>query len=349
MNRQMTRTAGRLALVAITAVLAASTAGGAVAHAPDPTLSGGAFGLDQVLEFAWRSGDRPPSAHRSAIRAAAGDVSESRASRSALFSYDADGDSLIGYGTDATCGTNGIACFTRSVSNDRFTMWFREQGHVFDWGTLKWCQSYETPPNGCYDVENVALDEFGHILGLGHHVNYGDDRDYRDAVVQAVSRTKPKSGWNAHAFGPCDVASLQKLYDAVGGTLISTCLSLATNLTLAPSVSRVAYGGTVRLTATLRIADNDSYGKLRNNLASNRAITLQRRPAGTSTWTTVGSMSPDAPGTYVSNIRLTAATDFRAVFKTPGNEGLRGDTSGAVRVTVSGCTTSPCPALVQAE
>jgi hypothetical protein len=345
----MTRTAGRVALLAVTVMVAASSAGGAGAHAPDPTLSGGAFGLNQVLEFAWRSGDRPPSAHRAEILAAADDVYESRASRSALFSYDADANNLIGYGTDATCGTNGIACFTRSVSDDRFTMWFREQGHVFDWGTLKWCQSYETPPNGCYDVENVALDEFGHILGLGHHANYADDRDYLDAVVQAVSRTKPKAGWNAHAFAPCDVGSLQKLYDAVGGTLISTCLSLATNLTLVPSVTRVAYGGTVRLTATLRIADNAAYGKLRDNLASNRAITLQRRPAGTTTWSTVGAMTPDGPGTYVSNVALTAATEFRAVFKTPTDEGLRGDTSATALVTVSGCTTSPCPASVPAE
>ena len=44
-------------------------------------------------------------------------------------------------------------------------MWFREQGRVFDWGTLEWCQMYTTAPNGCYDVETVALDEFGHVEG----------------------------------------------------------------------------------------------------------------------------------------------------------------------------------------
>ena len=51
-------------------------------------------------------------------------------------------------------------------------MWLREQGHVYDWGTLKWCQAYASPPNGCYDAETIALDEFGHVEGLGHHVNY---------------------------------------------------------------------------------------------------------------------------------------------------------------------------------
>ena len=103
------------------------------------------------------------------------------------------GPSLIGYGAGATCGVNGLACFTRDVP-DGFTMWFREQGHVFDWGTMKWCEAYASPPNGCYDAENIALDEFGHVEGLGHHDNFDSDSDYRDAVVQTYSRTKPAAG-----------------------------------------------------------------------------------------------------------------------------------------------------------
>ena len=101
-----------------------------------------------------------------------------------------DAPNPIGYGSGATCGPAGIACFTRSVP-DRFTMWFRQQGYPFDWGTLRWCQAYSSPPTGCFDVENIALDEFAHIEGLGHHVNYADERDYLDAVVQTYSRQKP--------------------------------------------------------------------------------------------------------------------------------------------------------------
>ena len=89
---------------------------------------------------------------------------------------------------------------------DVFTMWLREQGHVFDWGTLKWCQTYTTPPNGCYDAETIALDEFGHVEILDHHVNHDDDSDFTDAVVQTFSRTKPNAGWNMHVLGRCDVA-----------------------------------------------------------------------------------------------------------------------------------------------
>ena len=97
-------------------------------------------------------------------------------------------------------------------------MWLREQGHVFDWGTLKWCQAYTTAPNGCYDAETIALDEFGHVEGLNHHVNYSSDSDYDDAVVQTFSRTKPAAGWNRHTFGRCDVATLQVKYDVTSST-----------------------------------------------------------------------------------------------------------------------------------
>ena len=96
----------------------------------------------------------------------------------ATFAYDAGGSNPIGYGAGATCGVNGLACFTRDAP-DGFTMWLREQGHVFDWGTLKWCQAYTTAPNGCYDAETIALDEFGHVEGLDHHVNYADDSRLR--------------------------------------------------------------------------------------------------------------------------------------------------------------------------
>ena len=108
---------------------------------------------------------------------------------------------------------NGLACFTRNAP-DSFTMWFREQGRVFDWGTLRWCQMYTTPPNGCYDVETVALDEFGHVEGLGHHVNFADERDYTDAVVQTFSRTEAAGrATTCTSSGACDVATLQIRYD----------------------------------------------------------------------------------------------------------------------------------------
>jgi hypothetical protein len=189
---------------AIIALLALALTGvGAAAHGPDPTLSGGAFSQSQDLRFRWRSGSEPTAAIKTAIKAAAADANATRASKGATFTYDAAGSNPIGYGTGATCGVNGLACFTRTVPSG-FTIWLREQGHVYDWGTLRWCQSYSSPPNGCYDAETITLDELGHVEGLDHHVNYASDSDYEDAVVQTFSRTKPSTGWDRHAFGRCD-------------------------------------------------------------------------------------------------------------------------------------------------
>src|ERR1700693_4395509 len=143
-------------IIALTAV-----AGSTAAHAPDPFFASGPFGQNQVLQYHWRGGAEPSSVIKAAINAAAADANASRASKAATFAYNASGSNPIGYGAGATCGVNGLACFTRVVPNG-FTIWLREQGHVYDWGSLKWCQAYSSPPNGCYDAETITLDELGH-------------------------------------------------------------------------------------------------------------------------------------------------------------------------------------------
>lgn len=335
----------RWEMAAIAAVAAlALTGGGVAAHGPDPKLSSGPFGQDQVLRFRWRSGSVPTTAIKTAITKAVADANASRGSRAATYVYDSAGPNPIGYGPGATCGVNGLACFTRTPPTS-FTMWLREQGHVYDWGTLKWCQAYASPPNGCYDAETITLDELGHVEGLDHHVNYSNDLDYEDAVVQTFSRTKPSTGWNRHSFGRCDVATLQVMYDLTSTSAkYSTCLSLATVLTLGASPSGILVGGSTTLTATLKVVDAGSYGRLGANLVSGRAVTLQRRASGAAAWTTVGSMpAGSSSGTYVLAQRLTASTEFRAVFATPSSEGLVGDTSPTVSVFVTTCAGSLAP------
>ncbi len=339
------QTAGLSVVMALAMVV--SVAATAAGHGPDPVLGGPLYAQNQALLFAWRSGAAPPAAIRTAIRAAAADATATRASKAASFAYDAAGTNPIGYGVGATCGPNGIACFTRDAP-DGFTMWFREQGHSFDWGTLRWCQSHASPPNGCFDVETIALDEFGHVEILNHHVNYADERDYDDAVVQTVSRSRPQAGWNTHRFGTCDVATLQREYDVPNTTTkYSTCLDLSTTLKLVASPTSVAYGGTTTLTATLKVADVAAYDRLRGNPVSGRPVTLQRRTVGTTTWIAVGTMAPGSSGTYSLAIKLQSSTEFRAVFKTPSDEGLNGGTSPTVAVAVAGCSAPPCPLIVQ--
>lgn len=321
---------------ALAAVVGLLVAGGSVtAHGPDPLIGSGRWIQDQALTFSWRSGSVPTSAIQTAIKAAAADVAASRASQAASYVYDPAGPSLIGYGTGATCGVNGLACFTRSLPST-FTMWLREQGHVYDWGTLKWCQAYTTLPSGCYDAENVALDEFGHIEILDHHVNWSSWSDYEDAVVQALSQGYPSAGWSKHAFGRCDVATLQMQYEVrTWAAKYSTCLDLATTLGLTSNVSHIAAGGWIAMTATLKVADVSSYVRLALNPLSARVVTLQRSPRGTTSWTTVGTMTAGpASGTYTLAVQLTAATDFRAVFGAPTDEGLRAATSPSLSVAV---------------
>lgn len=319
-------------LVALLLLL--TVASSATAHGPDPIFSG-RWNQNQDLRYAWRSGAVPPSAYQGPINAAAADVNASRGSQAATFAYSSGASNLVGYGTGATCGTLGLACFTRNPTSS-FTVWMREQGHRFDWGSLRWCQAYSSWPDGCYDVENVILDEFGHVEILTHHSNLSGESDYLDAVVQELSRTKPKAGYNAHGLGRCDVAALQVQYDMPGwGAKYSTCLSLATTLTLAASPTAVSKGASTTLTATLKVADVASYSRLALNPVALRTVVLQRRPSGATTWTTVGTMSNGpTSGTYTQTLSLTARTDFRAVFATPSGEGLLGSTSPSVTVSV---------------
>ena len=328
-----------IATVGAVALALTTVVGPATAHAPDPTFASGPFGQNQALTFRWRAGAEPASVIKTAISAAAGAANASRGSKAATFTYSTSGANLIGYGLGATCGVNGLACFTRNVPYG-FTIWLREQGHVFDWGTLKWCQAYSTAPNGCYDAETVTLDELGHVEGLDHHVNHADDSDYFDAVVQTYSRTKPSSGWNAHAFGRCDIATLQMLYDMLNTSArYSTCLDLTTVLTLTASPTTLVSGATTTLTASLKVYDADSYRQLGGNSVSGRTVTLQRRAPGATTWTSIGTMPVGSTaGTYVLGQRPGADTDYRAVFATPSSEGINGDSSGTIRVTVSGCS-----------
>jgi hypothetical protein len=319
-------------LAAVVVLLLGSA--GVAAHGPDPIFSG-RWNQNQALTFSWRSGAVPGSVYQTAIKAAAADASATRGSEAASFAYSSGASNPIGYGTGATCSTAGIACFTRNPTTS-FTMWMREQGHRFDWGALRWCQAYSSAPDGCFDVENIMLDEFGHVEILNHHDTYSNESDYLDALVQTVSHAKPKAGWNAHALGRCDVASLQLQYDMLGwGAKYSTCLSLATTLTLSASPASIVKGGTSTLSATLKVADNAAYVRLALNPVALRAVTLQRRPAGTTTWTTVGTMANGSTsGSYTTSLSLTARTEFRALFARPADEGLLASTSSIVTVSV---------------
>lgn len=335
-----------LAITAATALLGLALPSPILGHGPDPILAGEAlYPQSKELRFRWVGGGAPPAAMRTAIVAAAADANQSSQSRAPIFAYDATGASFVQYGEDVVCGVNGIACMRRDEPN-AFRMFFREQGHTFDWGTMKWCQMFAAAPNGCYDAENVALDEFGHVQILGHHANDPDEGDYTDAVVQTYSRTKPSDGWDADVLGRCDVATLQRKYGLLAAnTKVSTCLDLASSVSIKASVTSGRFDQPVTLTATLEISDLDAYERLGGQNLSGRVVRLDRKTS-TGSWASLGTMKPGSiAGTYVSATTIRYTADYRAVFTTPSAEGLRAATSPTARVTLVSCS-GLCPSSI---
>ncbi len=336
---------GRRAALAMSAALLATVALGgpaALAHGPDPLLgSGTRWARDQVVPYQWDPNGPPPAWAAAEIDAAADDIERTINSRAATFTRVASSGNRIYYGILVPCSSYGIACMDRSGAPDSFTgMWFRPHNYPFDWGTLKWCQAMATMANGCYDVENVALDEFGHMELLGHHVNYSDERDFSDSVVQFAARNRPKEGWNQHFLGRCDVARLQLEYSLQSSSdHVSTCLNLATTLAIGGPTS-VATGGSARITGTLKIAVASAARELSGDNLSGRSVTLQRRALGSTSWSTVGAVPPSATaGTYGLTIAISSTADYRLVFDASVTEGLIDATSATLRITASsGCT-----------
>ena len=327
----------RLAAGLITVGILASAAGTALAATPDPTLPP-AWPIDTALTYRWTANAVPPSAIKTAVNAAAADSNASRRSRAPSYAYSSTAANGVSYGTANPCGVNGLACFSRDPVNRYWHLWFRENGHRYDWGTLLWCEMSGSP-NGCYRAETITLDELGHVAGLDHHDNLPDDSDYADAVVQTYSHARPFVGWNASAFGRCDVATLQQVYDVASWTtLYSTCLDVPTTLAISASTTAVVSGGSVTFTATLRSAGT---GRLVGNPMTGRVVVLQFR-SGTTWLDLVTIPGTTTAGTYRVSYRPVYAQEYRAIFRKPASEGVRTSVSPGVTVRIT-CSPIKCP------
>jgi hypothetical protein len=307
----------------------------------------GKWRQDQLVPFTWKSDSIPPSWMRPDLVDAAADAGATTQARAADFVQQSSATNWIGY-TDDVCTDTALACAWNNAPTS-FTIRVRPQGWSFDWGTLRWCQFYDTAPDGCFDVEMITLHEFGHVQSLGHIDDAPDPGDWIDSVMHAVSHAKPKTGWNAHAFGRCDVAALQTVYQpASASTPISTCLSLDTVATVT-APSSVSYRATVKFTANLTTAADGIYPKLRSLPLSNRTLTLQYRSVSGGSWISLGQMAPTTTdGQYAISQTLTTTLDWRVSFAAPANEGLTADLSPTVRVNVAQCITS-CPNSVTVD
>ena len=339
----MTRSLARRLVAGLAALgILTGVAGAALAATPDPTLPP-AWPMDTALTYRWTTNAVPPTAMQTAVNRAASDANASRRSRAPSYSYSSSGANGVSYGTSNPCGVNGLACFQRDPINSYWHLWFRENGHRYDWGTLAWCEMSGSP-NGCYQAETITLYELGHVSGLDHHVNLANDSDYADAVVQTYSHARPLVGWNASAFGRCDVATLQQVYDVPSWTtLYSTCLDIPATLAFAASTTQVPLSGSVTFTATLRA---NGTGRLAGNPMAGRVVVLQAR-SGT-TWVDLLTMpAGSAAGTYVATYWPRLAQDYRAVFRKPASEGVRASSSGAITVSIT-CSPTRCPLVADA-
>jgi hypothetical protein len=332
----------RTAKAAATSLLALLLVAGHASLAATPTPASGATWADnQHVPYRWKEGAVPPNWLRPAINAAAADSNRTRASRAATFAYDANATSWIGYTADIPT-SYAVGYAVRNVPNS-YNIRLRPQGHVLDWGTLKWCQFYDKWPNGCYDAELITLHEFGHVQTLGH-VDESLGEPWLDSIMHAGPRTKAKIGWNEHDYGRCDVARLQIRYRALTpGTLYSTCLALPTATTLTASSTSITGGSNVTFTATLHVSTSAQYNKLQGEPVSNRVVLLQRRSPGTSTWTNHAAMNQTATdGRYRLTVSPSATYEWRARFAKPADDGLNASSSAVVKVTVGGCTGDVC-------
>jgi hypothetical protein len=295
------------------------------------------WGSYQVLDFRSHATDTPPSWMRESLRAAATDATDTTKALSPIF-FESDGSSTSGVlRYTATfpdnCAT-AIACLSSGTST--WTLRMRPHGFDFRWGTLRWCE--RSGGDGCFDAEHVALHEFGHAIGLGHPEDAGFHLPAHATVMHAVTPDKPEASWNRHAFGACDVASLQEQFGLpTMSTLISTCNDVDTVITLTPSTTEVRDGDQITYRATLRVRSSSAYGALSGIRLNGRYVQLQRRSLGSGAdWTTAEMRWAGTPGVYSLTLTASKSYEVRARFGAPGNEGLNGDVSDVVIIRLVG-------------
>lgn len=318
-----------LAVGLATAMLAQAT----LATSVTP-ISKSDWAQNQELPFRWKEGSVPPDWMRAALTGAAADSTRSRGAKAGVLVQRDGSVSWVAYTADIP-HSNAIGYASRRVP-DSFNVRMRPHGHRFDWGALRWCQFYDSPPDGCFDARMVGLHEFGHVQGLGHIEDAPDPGNWLDSIMHTTARAKPKAGYNARDFGPCDVAALQTRYELLtASTAVSTCLSLATGLTLATSATSVSSTGSVTFTASLNIRADAPYPRLAGDPLSGRVVKLQRRAVGATSWSNHVQMA-DGPsqGTYRVTLAPGGTYEWRASFVKPSGDGVLASTSGVVKVTV---------------
>ena len=161
-----------------------------------------------------------------------------------------------------------------------------------------------SPPNGCYDAETIALDEFGHVEGLDHHVNYADDSDYTRRRRPDLSRGpshRPAGTRMPSAAATWRPSRCSTTSRAATADVLDLPRPLDRPDPVRPRRRRSRTAARRPSPPTLKVVDLAGYVRLGGNPVSGRKVSLQRRPAGGTTWSTVGH---DADRVHVRDVRL---------------------------------------------
>ena len=239
---------------------------------------------------------RRPS--RPAIKAAAADANATRASKAATFTYDAGRLQPDRLRVGATCGVNGLACFTRTRPRPASRCGCASRVMSSTGARSSGARRTPSPPNGCYDAETIALDEFGHVEGLE------PPRQLRRRL--GLPRRRRPDLLADQAVGRLEHAHVRPLRRRDRSSSSTTCRrgprstrpawTWPPTLTLSASSTAVAH-------RRHDDADRDAQGRrLRRrtggsggNPVTGRTVTLQRRAPGATTWATVGTMPAGLP------------------------------------------------------
>jgi len=179
-----------------------------VAPQPVPAFAAGGWPRDKTLRFSWRPGAIPPAWAKEPLLSAAEDVQRTARARSPRFVHRSGAANSVRYtAAFPTFCRYGIACASRNLPT-AWAVWLRPHRADFSWGTLRWCQRRSA--SGCFDMRRVMLHELGHVTGLQHPSSVGFRLAAGETVMHAITPAKPSAGSTRHAFGRCDVATLQE-------------------------------------------------------------------------------------------------------------------------------------------
>jgi len=213
------------------------------------------------------------------------------------------------------------------------------------------------PTSACFSVLRVVAHESTHLTLVRAHYDAGADDE---TIMQSTTPTPNGSAafWNRKNFLPCDLAAAQLEYgpaDAAGR--YADCFSVspgdgakglnsALTVTSGTTYTR-CWNTSATVTGRLALANSAAYEDMRNWPLSGRLVRIDRRPIGTTTWTT-GSASATATGSGGSNWKATLTTasagsyDYRATFFTGASEtavNSSNQVTWSIRWASAGCPT----------